>query len=151
MSDVPIPDDALIARISDAFEHDLPPVPDDLSAIARDAYRWRRADAVLAELLFDSASDELVGVRGSAATGRRSFRYGAGDFAIRVHLTEATMIVMIEPPLAVDCRVTSGPAGGVAAHRTDELGELVIDAPEFPLRLEIELPGIDVATPWITG
>ncbi len=145
-----MPDDALIRRIGEAFDHDLPPVPEHLSAAALDAFQWRRADAVLAELLFDSASDELVGVRGGS-NGRRSFRYGAGDFVIRVHLTGSTMIVMIEPPLAVDCRVTSGPDGEVDEYRTDELGELVIDAPEFPVRLELDLPGIDVATPWITG
>lgn len=150
MSDAPMSDDDLIRLIGVAFDRDLPPVPDRLTSAARDAYQWRRADAVLAELLFDSASDELVGVRGSAA-GRRSFRYAAGDFVIRVHLTVATMIVMIEPPLSVDCRIASGPEGAIERHRTDELGELVIDAPELPIRLEIDLPGIDVATPWITG
>jgi hypothetical protein len=151
VSDLPMPDDALIRRTGAAFDHSLPTVPEHLSAAAIDAFQWRRADTVLAELLFDSASDDLVGVRGSSSNGRRSFRYAAGEFVIRVHLTEATLIAMVEPPLAVDCRVISGPDGDVAAHRTDELGELVIDVPEFPIRLEIDLPGIDVATPWITG
>jgi hypothetical protein len=61
------------------------------------------------------------------------------------------MIVMIEPPLSVACRVAGGADGEVATHRTDELGELVIDAPELPVRVEVDLPGGTVATPWIIG
>jgi hypothetical protein len=138
----------LLDRIAAAFDVDLPPVPEHLTDAARDAFSWRRADAALAELLFDSASDELVGVRGGAAT-RRSFRFGAGDFVLRAHLTEATLIVMVEPPLSVACRI-------VTEHtriddRTDELGELAVDAPELPLRIEVDLPSGTTVTPWITG
>ena len=139
----------LLEQLADAFDDaHLEPIPPRLSAAAHDAYSWRRADAELAELLFDSASDMLVGVRGTT-TDRRSFRYASGDFAIRVHLTDVSLIVMIEPPLSVACTVDS--AQGSEQHRTDELGELVVDAPELPLRLEVELPSGNVVTPWITG
>ena len=139
----------LLDQLADAFDDaHLEPIPPRLSAAARDAYTWRRADAELAELLFDSASDTLVGVRGTT-TDRRSFRYASGQFAIRVHLTDVSLIIMIEPPLSVACTVDS--AHGGEQHQTDELGELVVDAPELPLRLEIELPGGNVVTPWITG
>ena len=139
----------LLEQVADAFgDAHLEPIPPRLSAAARDAFAWRRADAELAELLFDSASDTLVGVRGTT-TDRRSFRYASGEFAIRVHLTDLSLIVMIEPPLSVACTVDS--SHGSEQHHTDELGELVVDAPELPLRLEIELPGGNVVTPWITG
>ena len=139
----------LLEQLADAFDDaNLEPIPSRLSAAARDAYAWRRADAELAELLFDSASDTLVGVRGTT-TDRRSFRYASGQFAIRVHLTDVSLIVMIEPPLSVACTVDT--AHGSDQHQTDELGELVVDAPELPLRLEVELPGGTVVTPWITG
>ena len=36
-------------------------------------------------------------------------------------------------------------------HRTDELGELAVDAPDLPLRLEIDLPSGTTITPWITA
>ena len=137
----------LLGRIADAFD-DLAPVPGRLVAAAQDAFAWRRADAMLAELLYDSAESDLVGVRG-ASTDRRAFRFGADDFVIRVHLTEATLIVMVEPPLSVACRVATG--AGTTEHRTDELGELAIDAPELPMRLEIDLPGGTTVTPWITA
>lgn len=145
MNDDRSPD--LIRRISEAFD-DLPPVPERLTDAARDAFAWRRADAQLAELLTDSADTELVGVRGAAGE-RRAFRYGAGDFVVRVHLTEETLIVMIEPPLSVGCRVAT--AAGATEHRTDELGELAIDAPELPVRIEVDLPSGPTVTPWITG
>lgn len=146
-----IPDDDLLRRISDAFERELPPIPDRVAGVASDAFQWRRADTALAELLFDSAQEDLVGIRGTS-TERRSFRYAAGAAVLRVHLTASTMIVMVEPPLSVTCRVESGGDDGtVDEHRTDELGELVVDAPAFPMRIEIDLPNGSYATPWITG
>lgn len=148
MSDDHNAHDTLIERITDAFETQLPPIPTHLADAARDAFAWRVADAQLAELLFDSANDELVGVRGTT-TERRSFRFGAGDFVIRVHTTPATLIVMIEPPLSVVCRVVTKQQS--AEHRTDEMGELVIEATEQPLRIEVDLPSGTVVTPWIIG
>jgi hypothetical protein len=140
---------ALIDRLDEAFDDEhLDPIPSRLSSAARDSFGWRRADAVLAELLFDSTSDELSGVRGTA-TERRSFRYASGEVVIRIHLTDVSMIVMLEPPLSVACRVDT--ERGTEEHHTDDLGELVVDAPEPPLRLEVELPGGTVVTPWITG
>lgn len=141
--------EALVRRVGEAFDDEhLDPIPARLTAAARDAFAWRRADTALAELLFDSSNDELIGVRGTA-TDRRSFRYASGEVVIRVHVTDVSLIVMLEPPLSVVCRVDS--ANGSEEHRTDDLGELVVDAPEPPLRLEIELPGGTVVTPWITG
>jgi hypothetical protein len=141
-------DDDFLARIDDAFEHSLDPIPDRLTVVAREAFGWRLADAELAELLFDSANDELAGVRGISMQ-RRSFRFASGNFVIRVHLTSASMIVMIEPPMSVTCTVATSDA--ITEHRTDELGEIVIDAPELPVRLEVDLPSGRVVTPWITG
>ena len=138
----------MLQRIGDAFDHALDPVPPRLVAAARDAFAWRLADQQLAELLDDATDTELVGIRGTS-TDRRSFRYAAGDFVVRVHLTPVTLIVMVEPPVSVACRVAT--EAGTDAHRTDDLGELVVDAPELPLRVELDLPSGTVVTPWITG
>jgi hypothetical protein len=146
-------DDVMLDRIAAAFERDLPTIPPTLSHAARDAFQWRRADAHLAELLFDSASEELVGIRGGGAQ-RRSFRYSAGDVVVRAHLSDATLIVMIEPPLSVVCRVTSTTEAGAprsVEYHTDELGELAVDAPELPARFEFDLPSGTFVTPWITA
>ncbi len=145
MSDAP--DASMLTRISEAFDS-LEPIPSRLTAAAQAAFSWRRVDAELAELLFDSATDELIGVRGTTSD-RRSFRFGHGDAVIRVHLTQSTMIVMLEPPMSVSCRVTG--TDTTDEHRTDEYGEFVIDAPELPVRIEVDLPSGTVVTPWITG
>lgn len=138
----------LLDLVDDAFDRDLPPIPPVLTTAAIDAFAWVTADVRIAELLFDSAAEGLVGVRGTA-TERRSFRFGVDDAVIRVHLTSATLIVMIEPPVSVHCRVVS--EEGSDGYETDGLGELIIDAPELPIRVEIDLPGGTVATPWITA
>ena len=140
-------DASMLARISEAFDS-LEPIPPRLPAAAQAAFSWRRADAELAELLFDSATDELIGVRGTTSD-RRSFRFGHGDAVIRVHLTHATMIVMLEPPMSVGCRVTGQDTS--EEHRTDEYGEVVVDAPELPARIEVDLPSGTIVTPWISG
>ncbi len=147
MSDTPDAPDTLLDRIGKAFD-ETEPIPPHLSEAARAAFGWRHADAELAELLFDSATDELVGVRGTSSD-RRSFRFGADDFVLRVHLTPATLIVMIEPPVSVPCRIAT--EGTVDDHRTDDFGELVVAAPELPARVEVDLPSGVVVTPWITG
>lgn len=140
-------DASLLASINAAFD-DLEPVPSHLRDAAKDAFAWRRSDAALAELLFDSSTDELVGIRGTASD-RRSFRFGHGDFVIRVHLTAETMILMVEPPVSAACRVET--EDGTDDHRTDEYGELAVSAPDLPARVEVDLPGGTVVTPWITG
>lgn len=155
MTDVPTPDDGdlsefapMIDRVGDAFEHTLERVPAHLAAAARAAFTWRLVDQHLAELLEDASLDEPVGIRGTSSD-RRSFRYGAGDFVIRVHLTPLTLVVMVEPPLSVSCRVTTEER--TDEHRTDDLGELVVDAPDLPMRVEVDLPSGTIVTPWVTG
>lgn len=151
MSDDARPDDeleAVLVALADAFEHVLEPVPPRLSDAARRAFGWRLIDQELAELVEDSADSELIGVRGTS-TDRRSFRYSAGDFVLRVHLTPNTLIVMIEPPLSVVCRIVS--EDGVAEHRTDELGELAVDAPDTPFRVEVDLPSGRFVTPLVSA
>jgi len=140
-------DAPLLARIDAAFDS-LEAIPQHLTEAAQAAFAWRRADAELAELLFDSATDELVGIRGTTSD-RRSFRFGHGDQVIRVHLTQATMIVMLEPPISVACRVATEES--TSDHRTDEYGEVVLEAPELPARIEVDLPSGTIVTPWITG
>ncbi len=134
--------------LADAFDHDLEPVPARLTDAAQAAFGWRIVDDQLAELLFDSTTDLLTGVRGGG-TDRRSIRYGSGDAQIRVHLTDATLIVTVEPAASLTVRIVT--ESGVAGVATDEHGELVVDAPELPFRLEIDAPGGRVVTPWTTA
>ena len=49
---------------------------------------------------------------------------------------------MLEPPLSVPCRVVTEERAD--EYRTDEFGELVVDAPELPFRIEVDLPSGDM-------
>jgi hypothetical protein len=146
MSD-PQDDLATVMALSRAFDQ-LPPVPAHLTAAAESSFEFIDLDSVLAELITDSTDAELAGVRGHGGD-RRSFRFGALDSIIRVHLTGSSVMLMLEPPLSVACRIVTR-IGAVSA-RTDDLGELIADAPELPVRIEIDLPSGAVRTPWIIG
>ncbi len=126
----------------------LPEVPTHLTAAAESAFDFIDADMVLAELLSDATNDDLVGVRGRGSD-RQSFRFGALDSVIRVHLTGTSVLLMIEPPLSVACRIVT--RVGATAGRTDDLGELTAETTELPVRIELELPSGAVRTPWIIG
>lgn len=136
-----------VRALSRAFD-DLPDVPASLTDAAIAAFDFIDVDSVLAELLTDTNSAELVGVRGNGSD-RRSFRYGALDSIIRVHVTGSSVMLMLEPPLSVACRIVT--RLGAVASRTDDLGELIADAPELPVRIELDLPSGAVRTPWIIG
>lgn len=138
----------LLDRIDDAFERDLGDPPERLLVAARQAFSWRVVDNELAELLFDSANEELVGVRGTS-TDRRSFRFSAHDVVIRVHLTPSSLVTMVEPPMSVTCRVVT--ETGTTTHHTDDMGELAVDAPDLPVRVEVEAPAGTIVSPWIIG
>ena len=64
-------DDRLLEEIGQLLRR-ADPVPSDVTLAARSALAWRRMDAELAELLYDSAleAEPLAGVR-STATGWR--------------------------------------------------------------------------------
>ena len=145
--------ESILAELGDAFEANLAPIPPRLSEAARTAFGWRRIDAELAELLFDSATDEVAGVRGVVAE-RRSLRFGAHGTVMRVHLTADSLVVMLDPPAEVACRIATAVRPGevrTEEHRTDEHGELVVYAPDLPVRIEADLPSGTIVTPWVIG
>lgn len=136
-----------VRALSRAFD-DLSVVPVSLTDAAIGAFDFIDIDSVLAELLTDTNNMELLGVRGNG-NDRRSFRFGALDSIIRVHVTGSSVMLMLEPPLSVSCRIVT--RLGAVASRTDDLGELIADAPELPVRIELDLPSGAVRTPWIIG
>ena len=130
----------------------LEPIPPRSLGCCSRCVPWRRADAELAELLFDSASEELVGIRGGGSQ-RRSFRYGAGDVG---HPGPSLRRDPDRDDRTSACRWCAGCerercSASPSQYRTDELGELAVDAPELPARFEIELPSGTFVTPWITA
>src|SRR5690606_26182681 len=81
-------------------------------------------------------------------------RFGAHGTVMRVHLTADSLVVMLDPPAAVTCRIATAVRPGevrTEEHRTDEHGELVVYAPDLPVRIEADLPAGTIVTPWVIG
>jgi hypothetical protein len=135
--------------LHDAFEADLDPIPAALSQFAFDALQWRLIDEELAAITFDSSTDELVGIRGTA-TLRHAMRFEGGGIAVSVSVTDSAFVASIEPPAVYSCRI-EGPQTHVDV-RSDEHGQFAIGHSQLPVRLVIELEGGGLfVSPWITG
>src|SRR5215510_9065800 len=77
--------DELMGRLAEAIRHG-DDVPAEQIEIAKGLFAWRTIDVELAELTYDSSTEELVGVRGSA--GPRALTFEQGPVMIDVELTE---------------------------------------------------------------
>ena len=78
-----IGDDELVARLAEALPK-ADPVPAAVTEFAKAAFGWRTIDAELAELVFDSAVDELVGVRSEDDTRQVTFRAPGVEIEVAV-------------------------------------------------------------------
>ena len=142
-------DEQLIAKLrSGLAEGD--PAPTDVAEFARAVYSWRLIDAELAELTFDSVTDETAGVRSTMAARMISFE--AGRWTIDIEYNEITgrLLGQVEPPGRV--MVELHYAGGAIGIDTDELGRFDFDdILPGPISLVIRAPGdIEVIkTEWI--
>jgi hypothetical protein len=133
--------------ISDLYDAESGPVPAALTQFALDAFRWRDLDAQLASITFDSATDQLVGVRGTAE--RHLVRYSGAGLTVSLSLADASLTVMIEPAGEYHCRI-EGPDVAVSMD-SDEAGQLSLDDCPLPLRLVVENDPRRLMTPWLIG
>ena len=79
-------DDRLLDLLGQAMAA-TEPVPSALTDDAQAVFTWRTIDAELLALGFDSAVDELAGVR-SASTTARLLRFGAGEVEVEVDVLD---------------------------------------------------------------
>ncbi len=127
------------------------PVPDAVIEAAKASYTWRTIDAELAALVFDSAAEELVGVRSAEASRQMTFRTPGVEIELVVVSETARRIVgQLIPPQ---------PAEIVLHHedqsrtvQSDNLGRFTFhDVPTGSVRLTCRLAGDDdqvVQTEW---
>jgi hypothetical protein len=158
MSELPDPDEPLIAELRELFTHD-DPVPPLVTELAKASLGWRRLDAELAELLSDSLLEETpAGVRGSSdGLPVRSVRFRASTTAVDVDVhvdgPKRTLLGQITPPLSVTIEIQST-TEVIASVVSDELGRFRVNLPAGgPIRLAIEdSPDLSapVVSSWIT-
>lgn len=141
-------DNELMRGLGAALEvHDAPPA--SVLDAARGVYTWRTIDAELAELVFDSAIDELVGVRSS--TGERQMTFQSPALRIEIMIgTDGTrqLIGQLDPPSVTLIELRQGES--VTESVPDDLGRFAFDnvAPG-PVNLRCRLgDGSIVSTEW---
>lgn len=123
------------------------PIPASLADDARAVFTWRTIDAELLALGFDSAVDELTGVRSASATARL-LRFTADEVEIEVDVVDADLEGVITGADVSGVRLER-PDGSTTAAVVDEHGRFRFeDVESGPLRLVIGDESGGRATEW---
>jgi hypothetical protein len=143
-------DDRLARLVHDALGAlDAPPA--DLVAAAKDSFTWRTIDAELAELTFDSSTDDaLAGVRGTATA--RSLSFEVRDVVIDIEVTEAgdrrDLLGQVSPEGTRSLLLDRG--GQQQPIELDALGRFRVEAANTgPVRFVVQRADGTVTTDWI--
>lgn len=113
-------DEKLLSQLRNALGQ-TDPVPSDVIEFAKAAFAWRSIDAELAQIAYDSSTEELpAGVRSTATARMLSFE--AGRWTIDIEYNESTqrLIGQVEPGREVSIELHE--VGGIRGTATDELG-----------------------------
>lgn len=106
-------DRQLISQLRDSLGQ-ADPVPSDVTDFAKAAFTWRSIDAELAEMAYDSSTEDLpAGVRSTATA--RMLTFEVGRWTIDVEYNEATrrLIGHVDPGqrLAIELHFAGGAVG----------------------------------------
>ena len=150
-------DEQLLSRVAEALDA-ADPMPAAVAEAAKATFTWRTIDAELAALVFDSASDELVGVRGaetgSGAEAARQMTFrtpGVEIELIVVSETSRRLVGQLVPPQAAEIELHH--EDFTATAQSDNLGRFTFqDVPTGSVRLTCLLPDEDgavIQTEWM--
>ncbi len=143
-------DDQLLARLAAALEA-ADPMPESALEAAKATFTWRTIDAELASLVFDSAAEELVGVRSADATRQMTFRTPGVEIELVVMSETSRRVVgQLVPPQAAEIILHHEDDERTA--QSDSLGRFTFhDVPSGSIRLTCKLKdesGAVVQTEW---
>lgn len=126
------------------------PVPEHVTRAAREAYTWRTIDAELAELVFDSAKQEPIGVRSGEASRQVTFRAPGVEIEMMV-MAEGTrrLVGQLVPPQQAVVELRRGES--VRETATDGLGRFsFVDVPTGPIQVAVVASDVSrVVTEWM--
>jgi hypothetical protein len=138
-------DDQLIELLARALDSG-DPVPESVLEAAKASFTWRTIDAELASLVFDSAAEDLVGVRSVETTRQLTFSTPGVEIELVVLSEDSRRLIgQLVPPQTAEIvlhsrdeerRVTSDSLGRFTLH----------DVPTGSVRLTCVLGGEDGAT-----
>lgn len=143
-------DDQVLAKLSEALEA-ADPMPESVLEAAKAVFTWRTIDAELASLVFDSAAEDLVGVRNVEATRQLTFRTPGVEIELVVLSETSRRIVgQLVPPQAAE--IVLHHEEGTRTVRTDGLGRFTLqEVAAGPIRLVCRLEdesGAVIQTEW---
>jgi hypothetical protein len=143
-------DDQLLASLSAALDA-ADPVPESVLDSAKASFTWRTIDAELAALVFDSAAEELAGVRSGETTRQMTFRSPGVEIELEVvSETHRRIVGQLVPPQEAEITLHHQTESRVA--QSDSLGRFAFhDVPSGSVRLICKLQdetGAVVQTEW---
>jgi hypothetical protein len=142
-------DDTLLAALRDAVRA-REAVPAWFVDTAKNAYTWHNIDAELAQLTYDSHSDErMAAVTRSETASIRALTFTAAELSMELEVTEDSLLGQIMPPQAGTLEIHT--MAGVITTPVDEIGFFALEPkPDGSFRLRWRTPvGGDVMTGWI--
>ena len=142
-------DDKLLAALRDALSPSEA-VPAWFVETGKNAYAWHNIDAELAQLTYDSDSDQRVATATRSETASiRALTFTSGHLSMEVEVTDDNLLGQIVPPRAGTLEIHT-PAGTITTT-VDEIGFFAVDPkPDSSFRLRCRTPdGADVMTGWI--
>jgi hypothetical protein len=134
-------------------EHD--PVPTQVVVAAQASYIWRTIDEELAELAYDSAEEEVVGMRATTFARLLSFETDALTLDLEIEEDGERRVLRGQIAPATSGLITARSiAGDVTVERSatsDELGRFVIeDVAAGRMSLRCEVGGeVALVTAWL--
>jgi hypothetical protein len=129
------------------------PVPAGLVAMARESLTWRTIDAELAALVFDSAVDEVVGVRSALGPGAAeqvrsmSFETATGAIELEADIARGRVVGQVVPARSSPIELRH--PGGTIVDRSDDLGRFRFEGvPRGPVRITVVGEPAAITTEW---
>ena len=138
----------IVEILSRALEH-ADPVPISVTEAGKSAFTWLTIDAELAELVFDSARDELVGVR-SETLAERQLTFQSPNVEIEIMLVGDTRHLVGQLVPAQEAGVTLITELESTDAKTDYLGRFDFTGVE-PGRIRLQVStagGPSITTQW---
>jgi hypothetical protein len=142
-------DDELLAALREAMSA-RDAVPDWFVETGKNAYAWHNIDAELAQLTYDSDSDQRMAVvTRSEPASIRALTFTSDHLSLELEVAEDSLLGQIIPPRAGTLEVHT--KAGVITTTMDEIGCFAVDPkPDNPFRLRFRTAdGADVLTGWI--
>jgi hypothetical protein len=143
-------DDELLAALREAMRA-REAVPAWFVETGRNAYAWHNIDAELAQLTYDSHSDDrMAAVTRSETASIRALTFTSGHLTMELEVTDDNLLGQIVPPRPGTLEIHT--KTGLMTTTVDEVGFFAVaPIPDSPFRLRCRTAeGADVLTGWIT-